>query len=484
MSQPRNIKRTKGLKFRQMLKNYSLEELLFCPIEVAKYEYEASFVNYYGDIILPPFPFPNNKQGVSMYLDKLHKASENMNAKKTIIGLESSGHYHENLIISLENKGYEVILINPYEVWKERDNYIRKTDSVDLRPITSALIHNRGSLTKLKRDIQYKLQRATRTRRKFIQHRSQYKTIIRSLIDRIFPGYQDKDDPIFSNFWGKGSLLILENYPAPQRIISMGVNRLTRFLKKHNTKLGRSTAEKLVARAKNALARDYHELEIDIMALKKYIRLVKELSSDIEELEKQIAKLFIQTPGLYLLSIRGISLIYASELMAEIGSFNYYQHYRQILDLAGASPKMRQSGQYEAKGLPISNRGNKYLRTTINQLGNSLKSKGKKGCTYFASFAQRLLDRGKHPRCVNFAVGSKFVRVAMAMVLSESFFNPPTVENYVSSNQKNFMISTYHSVARKLSNFSSDLPVNEDNYLSKIRNRIEKKYNVTLKSHK
>jgi len=482
MSQPTNIKRIKGIKFRELLQNYSPDELLFAPIEVAKHEHVASFVNYYGEIIIPHFSFPNNKQGVKLYLDKLNKASTNMNARKTIIGLESSGHYHENLLLSLENKGHDVVLFNPYIVWKERDSHIRKTDFVDLNPIASALIHNRGSLTKLKRDIQYKLQRAARTRRKFVQHRAQYKAIIKSLVDRIFPGYQDENDPLFSDFWGKTSLLILEKYPAPQRVISMGVKRLTHFFKKHNTKLGRPAAEKLVARAKNSLSRDYHELEIDILVLKKYLKLIKELSANIEKLEQQIARLFIQTPGVYLLSIRGISLIYASELMSEIGSFNYYRHYRQILDLAGASSKIRQSGQYEARGLPISGHGNKYLRTVINQIGNGLKSNGPRGCPYFSSFGQKLLDRGKHPRCVNFAVGSKFVRIAVTMVKSKSFFKPPNVKNHIDLNQKDFMISTYYSIIKKLSNFSSNLPVTEDNYLSKIRRNIESKYDVKLKS--
>jgi len=166
--------------------------------------------------------------------------------------------------------------------------------------------------------------------------------------------------------------------------------------------------------------------------------------------------------------------------MAEIGSPNYYQHYRQILDLAGASSKIHQSGSYEAKGLPISGHGNKFLRTVINQVGNALKSKGKTGSPYFSQFAQRLLDRGKHPRCVNFAVGSKFTSVSLSMLKSESFFRPPTVKEYLNINEEDFMVSSYYTVIKKLSNFSSELPVTEENYLNKIKKSIESKFNVEL----
>lgn len=373
-----NIKKDKGLKFRQMLKDYSLDELLFAPIDVAKFKHDASFVNYYGDVVLPPFPFSNTHEGVRLYLSKLAEAKEKAKAKKIIMGLESTGHYHENLQIALENSGLEVILINPFEVWQERDCRSRKTDELDLGTIANVLIHNKGSVTKLKHDLQYKLM--------------------------------------------------------------------------------------------------YDELEIDLLVLAKYLKLLKELDSFIQELEQQIVKLFIQTPGVYLLSIPSVSLIYAAEYIAEIGDPSRYQHYRQIINLAGAASQIYASGEYAAEGLPISKHGNKFLRTTINQLGNSLKCQGSKGCPYFAAFSQRLLDRGKHPRSVNFAVGAKFVRVSLPMLKQEAFFRPPTVRAYLNLDEKPFMIACYKTILKKLSNFSSDNLVSEDNYLAKIKKNIESKY--------
>lgn len=475
-----NIKKDKGLKFRQMLKDFSLDELLFAPIDVAKFKHDASFVNYYGDVVLPPFSFPNTREGVKLYLSKLAEAKEKTKAKKIILGLESTGHYHENLQIALENRGLEVILINPFEVWQERDCRSRKTDELDLGTIANVLIHNKGSVTKLKRDLQYQLTRATRTRRKFVQQQATAKVIIRGLVDRIFPGLQDKNHPVFSDFWGKASFLLLERYPAPQNIISLGEKRLARFFIKNNTKLGLATAERIVSLAKNALTRDYQELEIDLLVLSKYLRLFKELDNSIRELEQQITKLFIQTPGVYLLSIPSVSLIYAAEYIAEIGDPCQYQHYRQIINLAGAASRTYESGEFAAEGLPISKHGNKFLRTTINQLGNGLKCKGKKGCPYFAAFAQRLLDRGKHPRSVNFAVGAKFVRVSLPMLKQEAFFRPLTVRACLNLDEKKFMIACYRTIIRKLSNFSSDNLITEGNYLSKIKKNIESKYHVNL----
>lgn len=181
-----------------------------------------------------------------------------------------------------------------------------------------------------------------------------------------------------------------------------------------------------------------------------------------------------------MISIPSVSLIYAAEYIAEIGDPNRYQHYRQIINLAGAASQIYESGEYTAEGLPISKHGNKFLRTTINQLGNSLKCKGKKGCPYFAAFAQRLLDRGKHPRSVNFAVGAKFVRVSLPMLKQEVFFRPPTIRAFLNLDDKLFMSACYRVIIKKLSNFSSDNLISDDNYLAKIKKNIESKYNVKL----
>lgn len=88
---------------------------------------------------------------------------------------------------------------------------------------------------------------------------------------------------------------------------------LADFFRKHNTKLGIETASKIIALAKNTPARPLEVMESDIKALKSNIQVLEALTPEILQHKKQMVKFLIQTPGVYLLSIPGISVVYASE---------------------------------------------------------------------------------------------------------------------------------------------------------------------------
>ena len=91
------------------------------------------------------------------------------------------------------------------------------------------------------------------------------------LIDKTFGTLWNPDNSIFSDKWGKASLLFIENYPTPQQAIKMGAKRLATFFKKHDTKLGIDTANKIIALANITPARPLEEMESDIKALKAHI---------------------------------------------------------------------------------------------------------------------------------------------------------------------------------------------------------------------
>lgn len=91
--------------------------------------------------------------------------------------------------------------------------------------------------------IYYNLQRASRTRRQLTWQETRLKNIITMLVDKTFTGLWNPENAIFSDKWGKASLLFVTHYPTPQQTIKIGAKRLSEFFKKHNTKLGIDTAE-------------------------------------------------------------------------------------------------------------------------------------------------------------------------------------------------------------------------------------------------
>lgn len=123
-------------------------------------------------------------------------------------------------------------IVNPRDSRKEKPNKNAKNDNIDLNAIARVLISNKGGGQIVPEGINYNLQRASRTHRKFIQRKSSSQNLITGLVDRIFPGLWDKDNSIFSDKWGKASLLLLPHYPHPHKIIQLGADKLARFFKK------------------------------------------------------------------------------------------------------------------------------------------------------------------------------------------------------------------------------------------------------------
>ncbi len=135
-----------SLQLKEVLSKYNPRELLYAPIDVAKYNHKGCAVNFFGDILTPAFDFPNNTHGVDFFISKITKAAKNSEAKKIFIGLESTGHYHQNLTLRLRSLGYDVAVINPFDSWKERLNKSAKTDKIDLGSIAKSLLSPENSL--------------------------------------------------------------------------------------------------------------------------------------------------------------------------------------------------------------------------------------------------------------------------------------------------------------------------------------------------
>jgi hypothetical protein len=80
-------------------------------------------VNLLGEVITPKFDFPYNLHGIDFLKNKLQSACDISQAKKLsqgipprpqILALESTGHYHENLVASLVASGYDITILRGY----------------------------------------------------------------------------------------------------------------------------------------------------------------------------------------------------------------------------------------------------------------------------------------------------------------------------------------------------------------------------------
>jgi len=466
-----NIYRNGNQALKEALEQYRPSQILYVPLEIGKYNHKAKIVNFLGDVLIKPVEFANSKNGLKFILEKIKDAQKIASAEKIFCGCESCGHYHLNIVYHLKQFGLPIEPINPRDVRKENPNKDAKNDLIDLNAIARTMIYNKGTRQVIPEGVYYKIQRASRTRMNLVRRRTSSRNIITGLVDRIFPGLWDKDDSVFSQRFGKASLLLLEHYPYPKKITLLGEKRLSRFLRKNNTKLGEETAKKIVQKAMDCLSKPEEELEMDILSLRCHIKVLYQYEEVIQTLEKEIALLLLQTPGTYLLSIPGIGVEYASQFTAEVGDIRRFAYANQIICFAGICSRVFESSEYEAKGLPMTKMGSKFLRTTLNQIALSLNAH----CNPFRSYYQRKREEKKdRPGIARIATGNRFVKLAFALMRKEELYRPRDLVD-----EKKYYVQLWKKILEKLEKIDLNL-LPKENYLIKIKKEIEDKYGLKL----
>lgn len=106
-----------------------------------------------------------------------------------------------------------------------------------------------------------------------------------------------------------------------------------------------------------------------------------------------------------LMESKGVGLIIACTLRAEIGRFDRFRNGKQLSNFCGLSPRNASSGRTIADGGLIHST-NKELRAVILQGAHLLKRHDPR----WAAFAQQLKGRGKHGSVIVAAIANRWIR--------------------------------------------------------------------------
>lgn len=107
--------------------------MYFIGIDISKYKHDCAVIDDLGDIITPSWSFTNDCEGFFLFKQLL----DNFEGEKKI-GIESTGHYGQNLKLFLESNGFTFMEFNPLLISRfVRSKSLRntKTDSIDAQSI-------------------------------------------------------------------------------------------------------------------------------------------------------------------------------------------------------------------------------------------------------------------------------------------------------------------------------------------------------------
>ena len=376
--------------------------MIYVGIDVAKDKHDCFITNSDGEVLFNVFTIANNLDGFNDLCQKIASVMEDVTKVK--VGLEATGHYSYNLLGYLIDKGLPTYVINPLHTNLYRKSLSlrqTKTDKVDARTIASMLMSDVN--LKSYSDTSYhneELKSLTRYRFDKVKQRAKLKSSVSRLVCILFPELEK----LVPTLHMASVYTMLSEFPDAKQVANAHLTRLTNLLSESSKgQYGKGTAIAFRNAARTSIGSN---MPAKSMELKHTIKLIQELTSEIDEIENEI-KLIMDEINSPILSIPGINYRMGAMIIAEIGDFNRFDSPDKILAYAGFSPSTYQSGQFDGAFSHMEKRGSKYLRY-------ALYNAAKYVCHWDPTFAEYLAKKRAEGKHYNVAIShavKKLVRV-------------------------------------------------------------------------
>ncbi|WP_290451310.1 IS110 family transposase [Ileibacterium valens] len=390
--------------------------MIYVGIDVAKDKHDCFITDSDGEVLFKSFSISNNRVGFETLFQRIDSVADELNKVK--VGLEATGHYSYNLLGFLLDKGLPTYVINPLHTNLFRKSLSlrkTKTDKVDSRTIATMMMSDMN--LKSYSDTSYhneELKSLTRYRFDKVKERAKLKSSVSRLVCILFPELEK----LVPTLHMISVYDLLSEFPSANAVAAAHLTRLSNLLSESSKgRYGKDTAIMFREAARSSIG---SHMPAKSLELKHTIKLIQELTIEIDEIETAIKRIMdeeIQSP---ILTIPGISYRMGAMIIAEIGDFSRFDSADKILAYAGMSPSTYQSGQLDNCYSHMEKRGSRYLRY-------ALYNAAKYVCHWDESFAvyfEKKRSEGKHYNVALSHAVKKLVRLIFAMEKSGRAYIP------------------------------------------------------------
>ena len=381
--------------------------MIYVGIDVAKDKHDCFITNSDGGVLFQSFTIPNNREGFDTLFQKIISVADDFSKVK--VGLEATGHYSYNLLGFLFSKGFPTYVINPLHTNLYRKSLSlrkTKTDKVDSRTIATMMMSDIN--LKSYSDTSYhneELKSLTRYRFDKVKERAKLKSSVSRLVCILFPELEK----LVPTLHMASVYALLSEFPSSSAVSSAHLTRLSNLLSESSKgHYGKDTAVIFREAARSSIG---SYMPAKSLELKHTIKLIQELTAEIDEIEAEIKQIMDTQLHSPILTIPGISYRMGAMIIAEIGDFSRFDSADKILAYAGMSPSTYQSGQLDNCYSHMEKRGSRYLRY-------ALYNATKYVCQWdesFGAYLEKKRAEGKHYNVAISHAAKKLVRLIYAM---------------------------------------------------------------------
>ena len=396
-------------------------KVMCVPIDYAKRDHVVMFCNGYGDIVRKPFSVKNSPEGLKYLIDQVTRSCRHRHIRKNHVffGGEDANSYAENFANSLRSEGWLVAHVNAHDAKKQRQNLQASTDRLDLMGIATMLLNRRANCSPAQTGIYRNLRTLVRHRKKLVVMKTEVRNRVHSVVDRLFPGFLNEKKSGITPF-SNSSLYLMENSFSAQQIRRRKRSTLCNILKRYGTADPEATAAKVQTHGAQVLTTQNQYTATLQSSLAHHINLYRCLLENTEQLEKEIALSLAQTQGAFLTSIKGIGIVLAAGVTAEIGNPFEQRPLNNLTSYSGIIPRVKQSGGPNAQAHTgrVSKRSNHLLKDSVVQSAFHI---GHFGPKELSLDYKRRKAAGQH---ADFGMGRRFLRMAISLMQTSQIYLP------------------------------------------------------------
>ncbi len=477
----RNIYRNQSQEIHNLFESAGDRDKIMCiPMDYAKKDHVVMFCNGNGDILRKPFSVKNSLEGKDYLLNQVKKSCQHRSITRqhVFFGGEDCGAYADNFIAALRSDNWVVAGVNACDAKKHRDNKQASTDILDLLGICKMLLSCKGNCSPAQTGIYWNLRMLVRQRRKLVQMLTGVKRRIHFIIDQIFPGFLDeKKSGIFP--FSRGSLALMSNRFSVHQIRLRNRSTLSKFLARNLVHHADHCAEHLQKYTSQVLQPPAKYIATLQLSLQQQVKLFACLQESIQQMEKEIAEHLAQTPGAFLTSIRGIGIVLAAGVCAEIGDPDKQKSLSQLVSYAGIIPRIKQTGGVQGKTQvkKVSKRCNRILKDYVVRSGYHI---GINGPEELKIDHKRRGAQGQH---ADFGMSRRYLRMAMCLMRTSQTYLPKSLRATTTPKKERaqFYLLTWSTLREKWKRKNAlEFAFDKDRPLGQWRNVVQALYGIEL----
>jgi transposase len=474
-----------GQQSQELLRIYeeagTSKKVLVGAIDYAKKDHVVMFCNGNGDILRKPFPVKNTPEGVDFLLAQLDGTCRyhKINTKHAFFGGEDCGSYTENFSECLRDRGWLVAGVNAEDAKKQRENVQTSTDRLDLLGIARMLINRRGDCAPSQSGPYRNMRTLVRHRRKLVSLATEERNRMHCLVDRLCPGFLDEKKSGLTPFHAP-SLRLMEDHFSAQQIAKRKRSTRAGLISRAGGQRPEELATKLQSYAATVLHAAPEYVPTMQLSLAQHVALYRCLQDNIDALERETAVWLAQTQGAFLMTVKGVGMVLAAGVAAEIGDPATQRPVNNLTSYAGIIPRVSQTGGPDSEAYigSVAHRCNRILKDYIVQSASHI---GLHGVADLMEDHHRRDAAGQH---ANYGIARRYLRMGMHLMRNTTIYLPPALRgaNAAATERVEYYQMFWPYLLDKWKKYGvHHIAFASENPLGQWRNMIQELYGIELK---